>query len=112
MDVNNLSALYEEMLLISIGLVAATGISKVMDNEISHDKITRLLSGRIFSEKYLWQKAKPLCHEIATDTSVFIINDSIQEKAYTKENELICWHFDHSKQRHVKGVNFLGYLNL
>ncbi len=107
MGVNNLSALYEEMLLISLGLVTATGISKVMDNEISHDKITRLLSGGIFSEKYLWQKAKPLCHEIATDTSVFIIDDSIQEKAYTKENELICWHFDHSKQRHVKGVNFL-----
>jgi len=60
MDVNNLSVLYEEMLLISPGLVTATGISKVMDNEVSHDKITRLLSSGIFLEKYIWQKAKPL----------------------------------------------------
>ena len=107
MDVNNLSELYEEMLLISPGLVTATGISKVMDNEVSHDKITRLLSGGIFSEKYIWQKAKSLCHEIATEAAVFIIDDSIQGKPYTKENDLICWHFDHSKHRHVKGVNFL-----
>jgi len=107
MDVNNLSELYEEMLLISPALVTARGISKVMDNEVSHDKITRLLSGRIFSEKYIWQKAKPLCHEIETEVAVFIIDDRIQEKPYTKENDLICWHFDHSKHRHVKGVNFL-----
>lgn len=91
MDVNNLSELYEELLLISPGLVTATGISKVMDNEVSHDKITRLLSGGTFSEIYIWRKAKPLCHEIATEASVFIIDDSIQEKPYTKES-FHCFH--------------------
>ena len=84
MDVNNLSELYEEMLLISPGLVTATGISKVMDNEVSHDKITRLLSGGIFSEKYIWQKAKPLCHEIATEAAVFIIDGQHSGKAIYK----------------------------
>lgn len=107
MDVNNLSTLYEEMLIINPGLVTATGTSRVLDNEVSHDKITRLLSNGSYTEKYIWQKAKPLCHEISSSTAVFIIDDSIQEKPYTKENELICWHYDHSKQRHLKGVNFL-----
>ncbi len=107
MNVNNLSILYEEMLIVSPGLITATNISRALDNEISHDKITRLLSSETYTEKYLWQKAKPLCHEISSSTAVFIVDDSIQEKPYTKENELICWHFDHSKQRHLKGVNFL-----
>ena len=30
---------------------------------------------------------------------VLIFDDTIQEKPYTDENELISWHFDHSKNR-------------
>ena len=28
----------------------------------------------------------------------------------TDESELVCWHFDHSKDRTVKGINFLSTL--
>ena len=41
---------------------------------------------------------------------VLILNDSIARKPYTDENDLICWHFDHKKGRHVKGINFLTAL--
>ena len=34
-------------------------------------------------------------------------NDSVLEKAYSQENEMICWHYDNSKQREVKGINLL-----
>lgn len=37
-----------------------------------------------------------------------IFDDFIIEKAYTDENDLICWHWDHSKKRNVKGVNVLN----
>ena len=39
-----------------------------------------------------------------------IVDDSISEKPYTDENEIICWHYDHSKGRTVKGVNFVSVL--
>ncbi len=39
-----------------------------------------------------------------------IIDDSIEEKPYTDENEIICWHYDHSKGRSVKGINFITAL--
>ena len=47
------------------------------------------------------------------DDGVLIFDDTIQEKPYTDENELISWHFDHSKacpvlrhgNRTVKGIN-------
>ena len=39
---------------------------------------------------------------------VLIFDATIQEKPYTDENELISWHFDHSKNRTVKGLNLLN----
>lgn len=41
---------------------------------------------------------------------MLIIDDSIEEKPSTDENELISWHDDHSKDRTVKGINFLTAL--
>ena len=39
-----------------------------------------------------------------------IVDDTIEEKPYTDENELITWHFDHTLGRTVKGVNILSAL--
>jgi len=41
---------------------------------------------------------------------VMMIDDSIEEKPYTDENDLGCWHYDHSKDRMLKGINFLTAL--
>ena len=35
-------------------------------------------------------------------------DDCIEEKPYTDENEIMCWHYSHSKGMHVKGVNLLS----
>lgn len=103
-------SLYNDGLLASVGQVTCTGLSAMTGGEVSHDKFTRLLSGGYINEKHLWKKARPLCHEIASDDGVLIIDDSIQAKPYTDENKLICWHYDHCSGRHVKGINFLSGL--
>ena len=41
---------------------------------------------------------------------MLIFDDTIQEKAWTDENELICWHYDHCSGRSVKGINLLNAL--
>jgi predicted house-cleaning NTP pyrophosphatase (Maf/HAM1 superfamily) len=51
--------------------------------------------------------AKPLVRQVESDDGALALDDSIVEKPYTDENELICWHWDHSKDRNVKGINFL-----
>ena len=38
---------------------------------------------------------------------MLILDDSIEEKPYTDENDIVCWHYDHSKDRMLKGINFL-----
>jgi hypothetical protein len=42
------------------------------------------------------------------DCVVVGIDDTIQEKPYSQENELVCWHYDHTKGKTVKGVHFLS----
>jgi hypothetical protein len=39
-----------------------------------------------------------------------IVNDRIAEKPYTDENDILCWHQDHSQQRTIKGINFVSCL--
>jgi hypothetical protein len=102
--------LYTDYLISSFGPTTATGLSRLLDSEISHDAVTRLLSEEVKTSAHLWRLAKPLVRQIERADGVLIVDDSIEEKPHTDENELICWHFDHSKNRQVKGINFLTAL--
>jgi hypothetical protein len=107
---DDLAEIYSDYLIASFGLTTATGLSKLLDGEISHDKITRFLSSKAKTSKDLWQFVKPLVREIESDDGCLILDDSIEEKPYTDENEIVCWHYDHSQQTLVKGINFLSCL--
>ena len=102
--------LYTDYLICSFGAVTATGLSTVLDGTISHDKITRKLSEPAQTSKSHWLKVKPFVRQIESDDGVLIIDDSIDEKPYTDESPLICWHYDHSKDRTIKGINFISAL--
>jgi hypothetical protein len=106
--VENLLDLYTDYLISSFGQTSATGLSRLVDNEIKHDSITRLLRDADFSSKTLWQMVKPLVRKHQAEDACLIFDDFIIEKAYTDENEIICWHWDHSKKRNVKGINVLN----
>nr|WP_196215416.1 transposase [Piscirickettsia salmonis] len=41
------------------------------------------------------------------DDGVLALDDMIAEKPYSDENDIIAWHYDHSKGRTVKGINIL-----
>ena len=47
--------LYTDYLLSQFGYATATGLSALLDGEISHDKVTRFLSERPYTGKDLWQ---------------------------------------------------------
>jgi len=100
--------LYADYLLCSFTQTTATGLSAMVDGEVSHDKITRFLSNNEFTSSDLWLRVKSTVREIGSDDGVLIFDDTIQEKNWTDESELVCWHFDHCKNRSVKGVNILN----
>ena len=35
-------------------------------------------------------------------------DDTIEEKPHTDENQIVSWHFDHSKNRTLKDINILN----
>jgi len=102
--------LYSDYLLASFSQTSATGLSNLMNGEISHDQVTRFLSQEKKTSKDLWLMVKPFVKKIQSKEGVLIIDDSIEEKPYTDENEIVCWHYDHSKERNIKGINFLSTL--
>ena len=107
---NPIFELYTDYLLSSYGPTTATGLSAVLEGAISHDRVTRFLSRRDFGPKDLWRLVKKTVRAVEADEGVLIFDDTIQEKRWTDENDLICWHYDHTRGRMVKGLNLLSAL--
>lgn len=109
---NKIMDLYTDFLICSTGLTTATALSTIVDNDVSHDQITRMLSKKDYTSKDLWRDVKSLVRklETTTDTGYFIIDDTIEEKPSTDLSELMSYHYSHSKHRHIKGMNILSGL--
>lgn len=102
--------LYTDYLISSFGPTTATGLSALLGGPISHDRISRFLSAEDLTSADLWHLVKPLARQIQSEEALLIVDDSIEAKPYTDESELVCWHWDHSQERAVKGINLLSAL--
>ena len=71
-------------------LTTATGLSLLLDNEYSHDLITRFLSGTEHTSRDLWVLVKPTVRAVESDDGVLIFDDTIQEKPHIDDNEIIA----------------------
>jgi hypothetical protein len=121
---NDLLELYSDPLLSAFPRTSVTGgspLSAITSGEVSHSKVTRFLSEKEMDSRALWPLLKPLVRElhdeadkdetVETETvGVLIIDETIEEKPYTDESELVCWHYDHSQSRNVKGINLISAL--
>jgi hypothetical protein len=103
-----LKELYSDYLISSFNQVTATGLSSALKGNVSHDQVTRFLSGEEMTNKQLWLSVKPVLRQHEEEDGVVIFDDTIEEKPHTKESELVCWHHDHTKNRSVKGINLLN----
>lgn len=102
--------LYSDYLISSFGQTTTTGLATLLNGDLSHDHITRFLFSQPKTSADLWQIVKPRVRHMQSEQGVMIVDDSIAEKPYTDENDIICWHYDHAHNRTVKGINFLTAL--
>ncbi|HFU76344.1 MAG TPA: IS701 family transposase [Arcobacter sp.] len=102
--------LYTDYLISRNGKATATGLSEMMEGLVSHDQITRFLSKKKFDSKSLWKKVKSTVRKIEGEEGCLIFDDTVEEKKWTKENDIMCWHFDHTKGKSVRGINMLNAL--
>src|SRR5213082_3023021 len=113
----DLLELYSDYLLSAFSHTTATGLSAMTGGSVSHDKITRFLANEELDSVALWLLVKPMVRQLdgqeeeeREEPAVLIIDDTIEEKPYTDESELVCWHYDHSQGSNVKGVNLISAL--
>ncbi|WP_348653034.1 transposase [uncultured Sulfurimonas sp.] len=102
--------LYTDYLISGNGYATATGLSSMLDGEVSHDQITRFLSKNEFNSKDLWAQVKRTVREVEKDDACLIFDDTVQEKKWTDESDIMCWHFDHTVGKSVRGINMLNAL--
>ena len=107
MDDKELLDIYTDYLISSFGATTGTGLSRLLDGAISHDRVQRFLASPRKGSAALWQVVKPYVRQIQTEVGVIILDDSISVKPYTDENEIICWHYDHASGETIKGINFI-----
>ena len=99
---------YTDFLTVCPGQASATFMSQVLEGAISHDQVTRLLNSGKINSAALWKMVKPLCHELGSNNGVLVIDDSLQPKPHSRINDMVCWHYDHTKGRTLKSINFLS----
>lgn len=103
--------IYTDYLICQNQKATAVGLASLLGGTISHDQITRFLNKKEYSSKDLWQYVKADVQRHAQEKGgVLIIDDAIEEKPYTDENEIVSWHFSHAKGSCVKGINILSGL--
>jgi hypothetical protein len=100
--------LYSDYLISSFGKVTATGLSELLDGELSHDQITSRLRQITGGSPELWHLAKPTIRKHESEDGVLIFDDTLEYKPHTDENKIVGWYFDHSKNRSIKGINILN----
>ena len=72
--------LYTDYLLSTFGAATATGLSAMVDGEVSHDQITRFLSAQEYTSKDLWHQVKSTVRSIEREDGVLIFDDTISER--------------------------------
>lgn len=110
MNKTQLLDIYSDYLLSAFGATTATDLSSVLHGSMTHDQITRFLGGELYTSADLWRLVKRYVRQIESADGVLLLDDSIAEKPNTDENDIICWHYDHTSGGVIKGINFMTAL--
>ncbi|NTS43958.1 transposase [Flavisolibacter sp. BT320] len=103
--------LYVDYVLSGSEVISAVDLSKAVGGRISHDQVSRMLSGGEVDDHLLYKKSKALVKSKEVKGVVTLsIDDSIAEKPYSEINGVVNWHYDHTKGCSVKGINFVSAL--
>jgi len=72
--------LYSDYLISAFGKVTATGLSELIDGELSHDQITSRLRKNTGGSKELWLLEKAIIRKQESEDGVLIFDDTLEHK--------------------------------
>jgi len=71
--------LYSDYLISALGQTTATGLSALLNGEISHDSVQQFSAKERKTSADSWRTVKPYVREIESEDAVIIVEDSICE---------------------------------
>lgn len=101
--------LYSDFLTSSPNVASALVFSNVLNNLFSHDAITRMLAQPELDQKEYWHSIKKIVRQIEIPNGVIAVDDFIEHKPHSAENELISYHYDHVSGQSKKGINIVSF---
>src|SRR5436305_3915191 len=102
---------YVDYVLSTEGHISATDLSVALEGKYSHDQITRLLASGEVNDKTIYLKGKSYIKKKGIKGTVTLsIDDSLVPKPHMQFSNIVNWHYDDSKRRCVKGINFISAL--
>ena len=101
--------LYSDFLTGSPNVASVLVFSKVLNNLFSHDAITRMLAQPELDQKEYWRSIKTVVRQAESPKGVIAVDDFIEHKPHSAENELISYHYDHVSGQSKKGINILSF---
>ncbi len=75
--------LYTDYLISSFSQTTATGLSRLLDGLITHDRVTNFLAESTLTSKDLWLLVKQDVRQVQTDDAAIIFDDTVEEKPYS-----------------------------
>ncbi len=96
---------YSDYLITAFGQVSATNLARSLNHTISHDQITRFLAEQELSSRDYWKLIKPELRRIQQPNGIVIIDDFIIPKPHSNENGTVAYHFDHTSNQSIRGIN-------
>jgi hypothetical protein len=109
----NMLDVYSDFLISNQGQASATALSLATENHVKHDTVTRFLKSGMLTEKDLWKMVKKTVRENENRAEggerdgALVFDDTVVEKLFMDENDIVCYHYDHMKGRTVKGIGLL-----
>ena len=101
-----LQEIYIDFGISSFEKIEMTKLVQVIGTQYSHDIFTKmLLQDATYNDKDLWAEVKPFLRNYENEQDgCIIIDDTILKKPHTKENDIVCKHFDHNSGKYLKGT--------
>ncbi len=107
-----LSEIYINFALSSFGKIEMTKLSEILGKGNSHDIFTKklLLNDEIETDKELRREVRPILRDYENEEEgCLLIDDSLLAKPYTKESDMVCWHYDHTIGKSRKSILMLNF---
>lgn len=107
-----LKNMYINYTISSFEKIEMTKLGKIAGVGFSHDRFTTmLLDTNLDNEQDLWKSIKPLLRSFENNKDgCIVIDDTILHKPHTKESDTVCWHYDHTIGKSIKGIGLLNFL--